>query len=226
MFPLRDSNQTHKFPLITVFLIIINVFVFFLEIASPDIETFILNYALIPSKVDFGNYFTWLPFITSQFLHAGFVHILSNMWFLKIFGDNVEEKFGSAFYLIIYLFSGAVGGLIQYFSTPDSTIPMLGASGAVAGVLGAYFVFFPRHRIETLVPLGLFMTTINVSAFFMLFYWFIIQLFSGFGSIAVAQIGGVAFWAHVGGFTTGWLIAKLYNSSAQEVEIGEILDEN
>ena len=225
MFPLRDSQPTNRFALITTLLIVVNVSVFFLELSAPSLEVFIGDYALIPANVDFSNYYTWIPFITSQFLHAGFIHVLSNMWFLKIFGDNVEERFGSMFFLIIYLVSGVVGGFIQYLFEPTSTIPILGASGAVAGVLGAYLVFFPHHKIQTLIPFGLFMTTVNVSASFILFYWFITQLFSGVGSIAVAQIGGVAFWAHVGGFATGYLVAKLSQSpDVSDAEEGEILD--
>src|SRR3989304_2851872 len=225
MFPLHDTVRTYKYPLITILIITANAFVFFLELVAPNTELFIDQYALIPANVNFSNLSSLTPFITSQFLHAGFLHILSNMWFLKIFGDNVEEKFGSIFYLFIYLLSGVVGGLIQYLFSPDSTIPMLGASGAVAGVLGAYLVFFPRHQIETLIPFGFYMSTVRLSAQVMLLYWFITQLFSSVGSVAVAQIGGVAFWAHVGGFVAGWLIAKLSRgSSSSEVEVGEIIE--
>ncbi|OGM08776.1 hypothetical protein A2Z67_01865 [Candidatus Woesebacteria bacterium RBG_13_36_22] len=224
MFPLRDSHATYKFPLITTLLIIVNVLVFFLELTAIDTEVFIENYALIPSKVEIRNYFTWIPFITSQFLHAGFLHLISNMWFLRIFGDNVEEKFGSFFFLVVYLTSGVVGGFVQYIFSPDSAIPMLGASGAVAGILGAYFVFFPHHKIETLVPIGLFMTTVRISASIMLLYWFVTQLFSGVGSVAVSQTGGVAFWAHIGGFAAGYIVAKLSQGSAShQVEEGEII---
>ena len=211
MFPLGDSHKTYKFPLITILLIIVNAVVFILELSAFDTDAFISTYGLIPSKVDVGNYLTWTPFVTSQFLHAGFLHIISNMWFLRIFGDNVEERFGHIFFLIVYLTSGVAGGFIQYLFSPDSTIPMIGASGAVAGVLGAYLVFFPHHRIKTLVPFGFFLTTMNISASFMLVYWFLIQIFSGVGSIAVSQTGGVAFWAHVGGFAVGYLIANLFN---------------
>lgn len=226
MFPLRDSHHTYKFPLVTVFIIVANVLVFLAELTTFDPEAFITSYALIPAKVNFGSYLTLTPFITSQFLHAGFLHIIGNMWFLRIFGDNVEERFGSIRYLIIYLLSGVMGGFLQYIFSPNSEIPMLGASGAVAGVLGAYLVFFPHHKIETLVPLGLFFSRINIPASIMLVYWFIIQVFSGVGSVAVAQVGGVAFWAHVGGFATGYLIAKLSQSKATDsmAEEGEMLD--
>ena len=209
MFPLRDTVQNRKFPIITLGLIALNVFVFFLEITAPDQQSFISTYALIPADVNFSDFSSLTPFLTSQFLHAGFVHILINLWFLRIFGDNVEEKFGSLTFLFVYLLSGVLGGLAQYVFVPAATVPMLGASGAVAGVLGAYLVFFPSNKIETLVPFGFFMSVVKIPASVMLVYWFVIQLFSGVGSIAVAQTGGVAFWAHVGGFVAGWFMAKL-----------------
>jgi membrane associated rhomboid family serine protease len=225
MFPLRDTQKTYKFPLITYAIIAVNAFVFFLEITSANPDAFIEAYALIPSLVNFSRIETLTPFITSQFLHAGFLHIISNMWFLKIFGDNIEERFGSILYLFIYLLAGAVGGLIQYLFSPGSSIPMIGASGAVAGVLGAYLVFFPHHKIETLVPLGLFVTTADLPASLMLGYWFLTQIFSGVGAVAVAQVGGVAFWAHVGGFVFGYLVAKLFQRQGSlKVEEGEILE--
>lgn len=224
MFPLHDTQEARKLPVATYLLIAVNVAVFFLELTNPNPEGFISKYALIPAKIDFGDYSTFTPFITSQFLHAGFLHILSNMWFLKIFGDNVEEKFGSIPFVLIYLFAGVIGGFMQYLFAPGSSIPMLGASGAVAGVLGSYLVFFPNHRIESLVFFGLFITTVRIPAYLMLIYWFLIQLFSGVGSIAVAQTGGVAFWAHVGGFASGWLISKLMDSGEDYLEEGEVLN--
>ena len=228
MFPLGDNHPTHRFPLVTILLIASNIIIFILELIATDSGVFINNYALIPVRVQTDNFYTWAPFVTSQFLHAGFLHILSNMWFLRIFGDNVEEKFGHIKFLAVYLFSGIAGGVLQYLFSPDSEIPMIGASGAVAGVLGAYLIFFPRHKIKTLIPFGFFWTTMNLSASFMLFYWFIIQLFSGFGSIVNAQIGGVAFWAHVGGFAAGYLIASITRKSRSGgrkigVEEGEII---
>lgn len=225
MFPLHDSRPTKIYPFLTYLIIASNIVVFILEIISQDVDTFIKQFALIPERVSFLDYSTLTPFLTSQFLHAGFFHIISNMWFLKIFGDNVEEKFGRIFYLFVYLLSGVAGGFVQYLFSPNSTIPMLGASGAVAGVLGAYFVFFPHHRIETLIPTGLFVSTVSIPAGIVLFYWFVTQLFSGVGSIAVAQTGGVAFWAHVGGFTTGWAIAKLKKDNKLDLEEGEIIEE-
>jgi membrane associated rhomboid family serine protease len=225
MFPLRDSHPTYKTPFVTFFLIVVNVIVFLLELGLMNSDFIIENYALIPAKVDLGNFVTWAPFITSQFLHAGFLHIISNMWFLKIFGDNVEERFGHILFIFIYLFCGAVGGFLQYIFLPNSEIPMLGASGAVAGVLGAYLVFFPHHKVKTLIPLGFFWTTANISAYFMLVYWFAIQLFSGVGSVVDTQMGGVAFWAHVGGFAAGYIAAKAFQLiKRNDAEEGDILD--
>ena len=210
MIPLHDSKPTGVFPLVTILIIAANIWIFFLEYTSVDLEAFIASWALIPALVDIGVPGTLLPFITSQFLHAGLFHILSNMWFLWIFGDNVEEHFGKIFFPIVYLWSGVMGGLAQYIVDPSSQIPMLGASGAVAGVLGAYMILYSRHTIKTLVPFFGLMQIIDVPAGIMLFYWFFTQLFSGVGSLAVQGVGGVAFFAHVGGFAAGWAIAKFY----------------
>jgi membrane associated rhomboid family serine protease len=217
VIPLKDHQTTLKTPLITYLVIAANVFVFAVEIFLG--EEFIYRYALIPSMVSLSSLVTLLPFVNSQFLHAGFFHILSNMWFLKVFGDNVEERFGRIQFLVIYLLSGIVGGVLQYLFSPSSEIPMLGASGAVAGVLGAYLVFFPRHQIETLIPFGFFSRIVNLPASVILIYWFVTQLFSGAGSIVVSQVGGVAWWAHVGGFATGWIVAKLYESRSGSSDI-------
>lgn len=212
MFPIQDTKTKGRFPFWVALIVSINVFVFFLEITSENLEGFISQYALIPELINFPHLETLIPFITSQFLHGGFIHIISNMWFLKIFGDNVEEKLGFFFFPIVYLLSGALGGFLQYFFMPQSSIPMLGASGGVAGVLGAYFVFFPHHKIKTLIPVFGLPAIIEIPASFMLIYWFFTQAFSGVASITVdvASGGGVAFMAHVGGFTFGWLIAKIF----------------
>src|SRR5581483_4969821 len=152
MFPLHDSIKARSFPLINIVLILITAFVFFQEITSPDPETFIIQFALIPSRVDLANFATLPPFVTAIFLHGGFLHILSNMWFLWVFGDNVEGYFGKLLYPFVYFISGIVGNVVQYIISPQSSIPLLGASGAVAGALGAYYVLFPHAKIKTLVP--------------------------------------------------------------------------
>lgn len=209
MIPLRDSKPAGVFPLVTILIIAANVWVFFLEYTSLNLEAFISHWALVPAFVDFRMPETLLPFVTSQFLHAGLLHILSNMWFLWIFGDNIEEHFGKISFLLVYIISGIIGGLAQYILNPGSMIPMLGASGAVAGILGAYMVLYSRHKIKTIVPVFGFVSVVDIPAGFMLFYWFFTQLFSGVGSLAVQGVGGVAFFAHVGGFAAGWMIAKL-----------------
>lgn len=212
MIPLKDSQPAFIFPFWVITIIAINVYVFYLELTSQSPDAFIAQYALIPSLVDFSFFKSLLPFITSQFLHGGFLHIISNMLFLWVFGDNVEERLGFLFFPIFYLAAGIVGGLLQYSFVPDSNIPMLGASGAVAGVLGAYFALFPNHSVKTLVPVFGFLTVMNIPASFMLIYWFITQLFSGFASVASASadIGGIAFFAHIGGFVFGWIIGKMF----------------
>lgn len=211
MIPLRDSVPTRKKPLIAYGLILLNILVFFLEFLAPDLDKFINQYALIGANISFSDLATLSPFLTSQFLHAGFAHLIANMWFLKIFGDNVEEAFGHIKFLLFYLFCGVLSGLSQYIFMTNSTIPMLGASGAVAGVLGAYYLFFPQHRVETLIPVFGFWRIVDLPASFMLLYWFIIQLFAGLGSLvaAPAMVGGIAFFAHAGGFLAGFLISRL-----------------
>lgn len=216
MIPLRDSHPAGRFPFWVVAIIAINIYAFFLELASPNPDLFIAIYGLVPSLVDPIIPATWVPFITSQFLHGGFIHIISNMVFLWVFGDNVEEKIGILTFPLFYLGAGVVGGLSQYFVAPDSQIPMIGASGAVAGVLGVYFALFGHHTVKTLVPLFGFFSVIDVPASVMLFYWFITQLFSGAASITfdTTDLGGVAFMAHVGGFAFGWIVAQFYKKSA------------
>lgn len=209
MIPLRDSAPSHRLPLITYTLVVFNIVVFFFELTSADFEALVFRYGLVASQISFRDISTLLPFLTSQFLHAGFLHLLSNLWFLKIFGDSVEAVLGWLRFAVFYLSSGLVAGLTQYLVSPSSGIPMIGASGAVAGVLGAYFVYFPRHRIETLVPTFGFWQVVNLPAAFMLFYWFVIQLLSGVVSLGMqGAVGGVAFFAHAGGFAAGYVLAR------------------
>lgn len=215
MFPIRDHNPSLRFPFVTLAIIAITSYVFFLEISAPDIEVFIRQYALIPSQVNFLNPITLLPFFYSIFLHGGWLHILSNMWFLWIFGDNVEATLGHIKYFFFYIVCGLAAGLLQYFISPFANIPMLGASGAIAGVLGAYLVLYPHHKIDTIVPFGFYISRIEIPASIMLGYWFVIQLFSGFGSIGLQETGGVAFWAHVGGFVAGWILVRFLRPRSQ-----------
>src|SRR3989344_4765236 len=151
MFPIRDHNPSKSFPIVTIFIIIVTSIAFYLQLSAPDFEGFIMQFALVPSRVDISRLETLLPFIYSIFMHGGWLHIISNMWFLWIFGDNIEAVLGHIPYLFFYLFCGLAAGLTQYLFSAGSDIPMLGASGAVAGVLGAYLVLFPRHKIDTML---------------------------------------------------------------------------
>jgi membrane associated rhomboid family serine protease len=212
MLPISDAQyKAGRFPLFNILIIGFTIYVFFLQITSSDQEAFIYQYALVPASVDWSNFATLFPFVTAMFLHGGFLHIFSNMLFLWVFGDNVEGSLPLFFYPLLYLGSGIVGAVTQYLLMPASTIPMLGASGAVAGALGGYFALFPHHRIKTLVFLPpFFITTAEINAGLMLGYWFILQLFSGALSLPfLGEQGGVAFFAHAGGFIFGYIFTKL-----------------
>ncbi len=213
MFPLWDSIHTNKFPLVNITLIIVTGYVFFKEISAVDPNAFIQQYALIPSLVSLSNFATFFPFLTAIFLHGGWLHILSNMWFLWVFGDDVEGYFGHFFYLILYFLSGIAGNIVQFLLMPHSNIPMLGASGAIAGVLGAYFVLFPYSKVKTFLPIFFFFTIVDIPAPFMLGYWFLLQLVSGAASLPLmGAVGGVAFFAHV----TGFLVGAIVGTSSKE----------
>ena len=209
MFPIRDTQNLGKFPFVNLILITVNIYAFFQELIAPNVEKFILQYALIPSNVNFASFENLSPFITSMFLHAGFLHIISNMWFLWIFGDNVETIIGHFKYLAFYLICGILATFLQYLFTASSTLPMVGASGAIAGVLGAYLRNFPRNKIDTIVPIFGLPLIITLPANFMLIYWFFIQAFNGVASIAIvpASVGTVAYIAHSGGFLSGFLLS-------------------
>lgn len=220
MIPLSDSVKSHGFPLFNVILIGITVLVFFQQIAAADPDAFIFKYSLIPQLVDFSNINTLFPFVTAIFLHGGFLHIASNMLFLWVFGDNIEGYFGVLFFLFIYFMSGIAGNLLQYSLMPDSPIPMLGASGAIAGILGSYFVLFPHSRIKTLVPVLGFVSVVEIPSTIMLGYWFLLQLLSGtFSLTETAGTGGVAFFAHVGGFAAGLILTILMRPFVSNSEV-------
>jgi membrane associated rhomboid family serine protease len=211
MFPLSDSINSGKIAYLNYFVVIVTIYIFIQQFLSPDPEAFINSYALIPSKVTFGDLHSFLPFITAIFLHGGFLHILTNMWFLIIFGDNVSAKLTPIGFLLLYLISGVAGNLAQYFIDPTSTLPILGASGAIAGILGCYFVLFPYSKIKTLIFVVFFVTIVELSAPIVLGYWFILQLFSGFGSLSASSYdqGGVAFFAHIAGFIIGVIAGNI-----------------
>lgn len=208
MIPLKDNHPLPKFPFATLALILVNAFIFYLELTSPNPDNFITRYALIPIQVNIFHLGTLFPFVSSQFLHAGFIHIISNMLFLWVFGRNIESVFGFLSFITFYLISGIIAGLTQYFFTPADTIPMLGASGAVAGILGAYLALFPNNKIKTLLFIFIYITIIDIPAYVLLLYWFVTQLFNGVAAVSLNQMaGGIAFLPHIGGFLFGFLAA-------------------
>lgn len=213
MFPISDSIPSRRFPFLNIAFIFATFYVFFQQIISPDQDAFVRHFALIPSLINVNDPSTFVPFVTAIFLHGGFLHIISNMWFLWVFGDNVEGYLGWFLFPLLYFSAGIIGNVVQYSLMPHSPIPMLGASGAVAGILGAYFVMFPNSTIKTLVPIFIFLTTFNVPAFIMLGYWFVLQILSGAISLDMSSQGGIAFFAHVGGFVTGILFAAIFRKN-------------
>jgi membrane associated rhomboid family serine protease len=212
MIPIRDELRTHRTPVVNYLLIGLNVLVFILMLlAGSSQESLVYELAMIPSNfadgVDVGDI---TDIFTSMFMHAGIAHIVGNMLYLWIFGDNVEDSMGSAKYLVFYLVGGVVASLTHLFTNPGSQVPTVGASGAIAAVLGAYLVLFPQSRVVTFIPLGFYMRLTVVPAIIVLGLWFVLQLFSGFMSMGGPDVGGVAFWAHVGGFVAGLVLAKLF----------------
>ena len=202
MIPLRDVVPTRTTPYVTVTLIALNVLVFLYELSLGDaVQEFSQYFGLVPAA------FSWAAVFTSMFVHGGILHVAGNMLYLWIFGDNVEDRMGHGRFLAFYLLCGIAAALGQTLTVPHSQIPMVGASGAVAGVMGAYFVLYPHSRIVTLLPIFIFWQIIEVPAIFFLGVWFLMQFLSGVGSIATATggepAGGVAFWAHVAGFAAG-----------------------
>jgi membrane associated rhomboid family serine protease len=202
MIPLRDVIPSRTTPYVTFALIGLNTLVFMYQFSLGEaIEEFILYFGLVPAA------FSWVAVLTSMFLHGGLLHFGGNMLYLWIFGDNVEDRMGHGRFLVFYLLCGTAAALAQTIVNPDSVVPMVGASGAIAGVMGAYFVLYPRSRIVTLLPLFFFFQIIEIPAIFFLGFWFLLQLLSGVGSVATATGGepggGIAFWAHAAGFLAG-----------------------
>lgn len=228
MIPLRDDIPTHSIPWVNYGVIIACILVFVCEVTAPDGgEAIIFGYGMVPARVT-GQPLApalleqgavppppaiapWLTLFTCMFLHGGVMHILGNMLFLYIFGDNVEDHYGHVGYALMYLGSGLAAGVLHILSAPGSEVPTVGASGAIAGVMGAYFVMFRHARVMTLIPLGIFTQIVAVPAPFFLGIWFLMQLVSAAGDSAMTA--GVAFWAHVGGFVAGigstWLLCRV-----------------
>lgn len=207
MIPIRDIIPSRTTPWINLALIAANVLVFLYEAMMPDdvFRDFVFRFGLVPAD------FTWFTATTSMFVHENLLHVGSNLLSLWIFGDNVEDQLGHGRYLIFYLIAGYAAGLAEVWAGPASTIPLIGASGAIAGVMGAYFVMYPRSRVLVLIPIIFFFDVIEVPAVLFLGFWFLLQVVGGIGRLAgPAATGGVAFWAHLGGFIAGVVIVPLF----------------
>lgn len=218
MIPLRDRNPTYTTPVVNIFLIVVNVIVFLYQLSlGPAAEQrFVFQFALIPAALPAafsGNANitladAFVPYLTSMFLHGGFLHLAGNMLFLWVFGDNIEDRLGHVRYLIFYVICGLAAGFAHTLTNAGSVIPTVGASGAISGVLGAYLILFPGARVLTLIPILVFFYTIELPAFVLLGLWFVIQFFSGIADTGAG--GGVAWWAHIGGFLFGMLMIKIF----------------
>ncbi len=215
MIPIRDRNPSGTFPYVTIGIIIVNILIFLYELSlGSGLDEFIMKFGVVPLKVNYYSQVpdltfinTFFPFISSIFLHGGFVHLIGNMWFLWIFGDNIEDKLGHFKFIAFYFLCGIIASSVHVFFNIESKVPCVGASGAIAGVLGAYMITFPRARVVTIVPLFVFIQVMELPAIVVLGFWFVIQFFNGAATITASTSGaGVAWWAHIGGFAAGVII--------------------
>src|SRR5574341_2354932 len=212
MFPLKDDNPTERFPIITIAIIILNGLVFFYQISlGQGFENFIIKHGAIPYEITHqveitpeAHFPVNLTLFTAMFLHGGGLHIIGNMLYLWIFGNNIEDKLGRFKFILFYLLSGIIASLVFVLSSPNSMVPTVGASGAIAGVLGAYLLRFPRAKVLTLIFLGFFIRLVWIPAYFVLGFWFILQLIIGLPALGQEVSGGVAWFGHIGGVGSGW----------------------
>ena len=212
MVPLHDDNPTQNTPVVTYWLVGLNIAIFFFEVSLPSeaLQGFFRQWAVVPLELqqNFGQ--EWITLLTSQFLHGGFLHLGGNMLYLWVFGNNIEDQLGRGKFLFFYLACGVGAALCQVVFSLNSTVPLLGASGAIAGIMGAYIIRFPKAQILTLLPLWVYITTIRVPAVYFLGFWFAQQAFYSVASLqASSSLGGVAYWAHAGGFVCGVGLAPL-----------------
>lgn len=213
MIPIRDTQPSNCFPVVTYALMAVNLLVFLVQLhVGLDNETFVYLFGLVPAKytvVEVSEHFTlanhFISIFSYMFLHGGFLHFIGNMWMLYIFGDNVEEYFGSLRFLAFYIACGVLSGIVHFVSGPFSSIPTIGASGAIAGVMGSYFLLYPKSRILTVIPIIIIPFFIEIPAFIFLGLWFVLQILNAAGSGAA---GGIAWWAHIGGFMAGFLLTR------------------
>ena len=216
MIPLRDENPSRSVPVVSRLLIVVNTIAFVYQLMQgADLRAFMVEWGMVPARLTLALHYgeeslagPGLTLLTSMFLHGGWLHLVGNMWYLWIFGDNVEDRLGRGRFILFYVAAGIVAALLHYALNPASRLPTVGASGAIAGVLGGYLVTFPRARVITLVPLFPFFQVMALPAVVVLGLWFVIQFFSGFISMGFGG-GGVAWWAHVGGFVFGLIAMRL-----------------
>ncbi|HXF61012.1 MAG TPA: rhomboid family intramembrane serine protease [Caldilineaceae bacterium] len=214
MIPLQDTVPARNLPLINWLLILGNVAVFLFEVSlGPQLEPFVYAYGVLPVRfLTVGGLGEWLTLFSSMFLHAGWWHLASNLLALFIFGDNVEDRMGHLRYLVFYLLTGATAGLVHIYTNAGSSVPTIGASGAISGVLGAYLILFPTARVITFVPLFFLPWFVEVPALIYLGLWFLSQLLNGLFALGIGYqaYGGVAWWAHAGGFIAGMALVQLF----------------
>lgn len=221
MLPIRDNVPSRRVPVVTYFLILVNILVFIYEVSLPtrQFEAFMYLRGIVPLRYTDWSWadskgfppFDFTPFVTHMFLHGGILHLVSNMWILWIFGDNVEDRMGPMRFTGFYVSTGLAAAVLHLLTNASSKIPVVGASGAIAGVLGAYFVLYPLSRVVTVIPIFLFPLIVEIPAFAFLLFWFWIQFYSGALSLATPETaGGVAWWAHVGGFAAGFLLHRAF----------------
>ena len=214
MFPIRDTISSRTFPIVNWMIILLNIVIYWYQASldSEALNAFIRHFALVPGEVRINTiaFGTLLPFFTNMFLHGGFVHLISNLWTLAIFGDNVEDRMGHGRYLLFYILCGILASAGHYFFNVNSTMPALGASGAIAGVMGAYMVLFRQSKIVFLLPIFIFPFFFKIPAYLFLAYWFAIQFLSGTVDVVAHAEGGIAYWAHIGGFVAGLFLYRLF----------------
>jgi len=221
LIPIRDTERTRRRPIVNWTIILLNLLVFAYELTltPKGLQQFTVRWGVIPAVITNPGAFSpaalsqtagLLSLVTSLFIHVGWVHVIGNMLYLFIFGDNVEDILGHGRYLFFYLAGGIAASLAHIITSPTSLVPTVGASGAVASVLGAYFVNFPRSRVTALFPIGFFLPVVQVPSIVFLFLWFITNLFSGVAALGIQAQGGVAWWAHIGGFITGMVLSLLW----------------
>ena len=217
MIPLGDaSRRPINFPIMTALIISANALVFLLELAGGN--AFITRWSLVPADIMAGH--NWITILTAMFMHAGWAHILGNMLFFWVFGPQIEDVMGPLRFLVFYLLGGLVATAAQILINPTSTVPNLGASGAIAGVMGAFLITYPRDRIRTILFLFIFVQVTLIPAILLVGFWFLVQLFSEVGALAQVQGGGVAYMAHIGGFAFGALTARLFESRKRRWQQG------